>query len=241
MTNQGLNAELITGTLQPAAKRLLTCGTGRQVFVRTCKITTCASASNRRHQWFKRDPARSCRAIDPARVVCSRTANSAARWSRRRRFRRNAFLHPPVRSVTAFMWRSKTPGKSDGSFSLERSSAVRVFPYRRSLPPQRRTRAPPKIPLTGLAGLILPGRVSDCRAANSRSVRCRPASRADGTHHGAVGRLSDLRRGLVIDGGLRDLGQGFVGLLLFGQGLVDQLGGLRIVELERPGLQRAVA
>src|SRR5436190_1886366 len=39
------------------------------------------------------------------------------------------------------------------SCNQERSSAVRVFPYRRSFPPRRRTRAPPETPMDGgLAG-----------------------------------------------------------------------------------------
>jgi hypothetical protein len=50
-----------------------------------------------------------------------------------------------------------------------------------------------------------------------------------------------LCRSLIIDCGLGKLGQAFVGFLLFGQSLVEQLRGLRIVQLDRPGLQRAVA
>ena len=53
--------------------------------------------------------------------------------------------------------------------------------------------------------------------------------------------LPSLGRCLIIDGSLGKLGQAFVGFLLFGQGLVEQLRGLRVVELERPGLQGAVA
>jgi len=50
-----------------------------------------------------------------------------------------------------------------------------------------------------------------------------------------------LCRGLIIDCGLGKLGQAFVGFLLFSQGLLEQLRGLRIVQLERPCLQGAVA
>ena len=49
-------------------------------------------------------------------------------------------------------------------------------------------------------------------------------------------RRRDLRRGFIIDRGLRDLGQGFVGLLFFSQRLIDQLGRLRHVEFQSPRL-----
>ena len=88
------------------------------------------------------------------------------------------------------------------------------------------------------------GRASDYRAGNSRSRRSPLQAKAGRACHKDIappaGYLA-LCRGLIIDCGLGKLGQAFVGLLLFGQGLVEQLRGLRIVQLERPGLQGAVA
>src|SRR5438552_18200819 len=40
------------------------------------------------------------------------------------------------------------------SCNQERSSAVQVFPYRRSFPPRRRTRAPPETPMGGVGGAL---------------------------------------------------------------------------------------
>ena len=80
--------------------------------------------------------------------------------------------------------------------------------------------------------IVAPGIVDAC-GLPCKQGRRRPDS--------AVGRLLVLRRGLVVDRGFCDLGQGFVGLFLFGQGLVDQLHGLRIIELGRPGFQGTVA
>ncbi len=77
--------------------------------------------------------------------------------------------------------------------------------------PRDATRAPPNIPQRAVAVPSIP-------------VAMKPKD--NGAEDGAIRairRIRPLCRGLVIDGGLGELGQAFVGLLLFGERRVEQL------------------
>ena len=118
------------------------------------------------------------------------------------------------------------------------------FPVSAFHSPRNVDSSPAKHPINGVGGLLFiaaatradDGAVSDTAQAADIGI-----GETDDRAISAACWLPSLCGGLIIDGGLGKLGQAFVGFLLFGQGLVEQFRGLRIVELERPGLQGAVA
>ncbi len=150
--------------------------------------------------------------------VCLRWRLSAQIFVRPRKTTTSAGVLPPHFLAGSA---SLQPVKRRGAKRpQERSGSARVFPYRRFLPRDVELEPRRNFHGRGWRGSFIPKNGRALLGARGVALQARPTALATGAS-APPGRQPPLSRGFVIDGGLRDLGQGFVGLLLFAERLVE--------------------